>query len=46
MYVETVNSTATLSTPLDNRCRQCTDDQQSSLADPITHCDREFNFGS
>ena len=41
LFVQTLNPTATLSTPLADQCRRCIDDQQSSRADPITHCDRE-----
>ena len=44
LFVQTLNPTATLSTPLSNQCRRCIDDQQSSRADPTTHCDREFIF--
>ena len=44
LFVQTLNPTATLSTPLANQCRRCIDDQQSMRVglDPITHCDREF----
>ena len=41
LFVQTLNPTATLSTPLADQCRRCIDDQQSSRADPTTHCDRE-----
>ena len=41
LFVQTLNPTATLSTPLVDTCRRCIDDQQSSRADPTTHCDRE-----
>ena len=43
-FVQTVNPTATLSTPLANQCRQCIDDQQCSSTniDDTTHCDGEF----
>ena len=41
MFFQTLNPTATLSTPLADQCRRCIDDQQSSRADPNTHCDRE-----
>ena len=41
IFVQTLNPTANLSTPLANQCRRCIDDQQSSRADPTTHCDRE-----
>ena len=41
LFIQTLNPTATLSTPLANQCRRCVDDQQSSRADPTTHCDRE-----
>ena len=41
VFVQTLNPTATLSTPLADQCRRCIDDQQSSRADPTTHCDRE-----
>ena len=43
-FVQTLNPTATLSTPLANQCRRCIDDQQSSRADPITHCDCESSI--
>ena len=44
LFVQTLNPTATLMTPLDNQCRRCIDDQQSTspYIDDITHCDREF----
>jgi hypothetical protein len=41
-FAQTLNPTATLSTPLVDTCRRCIDDQQSSRADPATHCDREL----
>ena len=43
-FVQTLNPTATLMTPLDNQCRRCIDDQQSTNLNinPTTHCDREF----
>jgi hypothetical protein len=44
LFIQTLNPTATLSTPLANRCRRCIDDQQSSRADPTTHCDRESSY--
>jgi hypothetical protein len=40
-FIQTLNPTAILSTPLTDTCRRCIDDQHSSRADPITHCDRE-----
>jgi hypothetical protein len=40
-FIQTLNPTATLSTPLVDTCRRCIDDQQSSRADPTTHCDCE-----
>ena len=42
-FVQTLNPTATLSTPLADQCRRCIDDQQSlnSRIDPTTHCNRE-----
>ena len=43
-FVQTLNPTATFSTPLANQCRRCIDDLQSSRADPTTHCDREFIY--
>ena len=44
LFVQTLNPTATLSTPLANQCWRCVDDQQSlSVDDPITHCACEFN---
>ena len=43
-FVQTLNPTATLSTPLADQCRRCIDDQQSSRADPTTHCDRESSI--
>ena len=44
LFVQTLNPTATLMTPLDNQCRRCIDDQQSTdfNINPTTHCDREF----
>ena len=41
LFVQTLNPTATQSTPLADQCRRCIDDQQSSRADSTTHCDRE-----
>ena len=41
LFIQTLNPTATFSTPLADQCRRCIDDQQSSRADPTTHCDRE-----
>ena len=41
MFVQTLNPKGTLSTLLVDTCRRCIDDQQSSRADPTTHCDRE-----
>ena len=43
-FVQTLNPTATLMTPLDNQRRRCIDDQQSTSPniDDNTHCDREF----
>ena len=43
-FVQTLDPTATLSTPLANQCRRCIDDQQSSSTsvDDTTHCNREF----
>ena len=43
-FVQTLDPTATLSTPLANQCRRCIDDQQSTNTniDNTTHCDREF----
>ena len=38
LFVQTLNPTATLSTPLADQCRRCIDDQQSSRGDPTTHC--------
>ena len=43
-FVQTLNPTANLSTPLADQCRRCIDDQQSSRADPTTHCDRESSI--
>ena len=42
--VQTLNPTATLSTPLADQCRRCLDDQQSGNADPTTHCVRESSI--
>ena len=44
LFVQTLNPTATLTTPLDNQCRRCIDEQQSTNPniDPTTHCDRKF----
>ena len=44
LFIQTLNPTATLSTPLVDQCRRCIDDQQSSRADPTTHCDCEFSI--
>ena len=44
LFVQTLNPTATLSTPLTDQCRRCIDDLQSSRADPTTHCDRELIY--
>ena len=41
LFVQTLNPTANLSTPLADQCRRCIDDQQSNRGDPTTHCDRE-----
>ena len=41
LFVQTLNPTATLSTPLADQCRRCIDDEQSNTADFTTHCDRE-----
>ena len=43
LFVQTLNPTATLSTPLADQCRRCIDDQQSSTnVDSNTHCNCEF----
>ena len=44
LFVQTVNPTATFMTPLDNQCRRCIDDQQSTNPniDPTTHCQCEL----
>ena len=44
LFVQTLNPTATLTTPLNNQCRRCIDDQQSinPNIDNTTHCDRKF----
>ena len=44
LFVQTLNPVATFSTPLNNQCRRCIDDQQSANPniDTITHCDRKF----
>ena len=44
LFIQTLNPTATLSTPLADQCRRCIDDQQSMRAsiDPTTHCDCEL----
>ena len=44
LFVQTLNPTGNLSTPLADQCRRCIDDQQSSRVDPTTHCDRESIF--
>ena len=44
LFVQTLNPTATLSTPLVDTCRRCIDDQQSNRSDPTTHCDRESSI--
>ena len=43
-FIQTLNPTATLSTPLADQCRRCIDDRQSNRGDPTTHCDRESNI--
>ena len=44
LFVQTLNPTTTFMTPLDNQCRRCIDDEQSTNPNinPTTHCDREF----
>ena len=44
LFVQTLNPTATFMTPLDNQCRRCIDDEQSTNPNinDTTHCDREF----
>ena len=44
LFVQTLNPTATFMTPLDNQCRRCIDDQQSTSPniDPTTHCQCEL----
>ena len=44
LFIQTLNPTATLSTPPVDTCRRCVDDQQSSRPDPTTHCDRESSI--
>ena len=46
LFVQTLNPTATLSTPPADQCRRCIDDQQSNYrpVDPNTHCDRESSI--
>jgi hypothetical protein len=47
LFIQTLNPNATLSTPLNNQCRRCIDDQQSTnrpSIDPTTHCDRESSY--
>ena len=46
LFVQTLNPTATLSTPLVDQCRRCIDDHQSNRADPTTHCERESSVKS
>ena len=41
LFIQTLNPTANLSTPLADQCRRCIDDQQSNRGDPTTHCDRK-----
>ena len=41
LFIQTLNPTATLSTPLADQCRRCIENRQSSRGDPTTHCDRE-----
>ena len=41
LFIQTLNPTANLSTPLADQCRRCIDDQQSNRSDSTTHCDRE-----
>ena len=44
LFVQTLNPTATFTTPIDNQCRRCIDDRQSTNAniDPTTHCQGEL----
>ena len=44
LFIQTLNPTATLSTPLADQCRRCIDDEQTGRRriDPTTHCDREL----
>jgi hypothetical protein len=45
LFVQTLNPTATLSTPLVDTCRRCIDNEQSpsrASINPDTHCDGEF----
>ena len=44
LFIQTLNPTATLSTPLVDTCRRCIDDQQSNRSDSTTHCDRESSI--
>ena len=41
LFIQTLNPTANLSTPLADQCRRCIDDQQSNRYDSTTHCDHE-----
>ena len=44
LFIQTLNPTATLMTPLDNQCRRCIDDQQNTNPNinDTTHCERKF----
>ena len=41
-FAVTENPTVNFSTPLDNRCRVCVDDQHNSRASADTHCWRKY----
>ena len=42
--IQTIDPTATLTTPLDNRCRRCIDDRTVPASNATTHCEREFMY--
>ena len=44
LFIQTLNPTANLSTPLADQCRRCIDDQQSNRSDSTTHCDHESSI--
>ena len=41
-FIQTLDPMANFTTPLADQCRRCIDNRQSTLADGVTHCDREL----